>query len=79
LRPGTSGEKNGQRHIEIEGRKMIAAPRHVLLIWVQAALQAAHSGRRPAVPPSEHRALVDDLERLAAELRSVELAAEEGA
>jgi hypothetical protein len=57
---------------------MIAAPRQVLLIWVQSALQAARCGRRPAVHPSENRASLVDLERLAAELKSLALAAEEG-
>jgi hypothetical protein len=55
---------------------MTAAPRQVLLIWVQSALQAARSGRRPAVP-SENRASLEELERLAAELTSLALAAEE--
>jgi hypothetical protein len=57
---------------------MTAAPRKVLLIWVQSALQAARAGRRPAVYPSENRASLQDLERLAAELKSLEFAAEEG-
>jgi hypothetical protein len=57
---------------------MTAAPRQVLLIWVQSALQAARSGRRPAIHPSENRASLEDLERLAAELKSLELAAEAG-
>lgn len=57
---------------------MTTAPRQALLVWVQSALQAARSSRRPAVHPSENRASLEDLERLAAELKSLELAAEKG-
>lgn len=53
---------------------MTAAPRQVLLMWVESALQAARS----TLPPREQGARVEDLERLAAELRSLELATEKG-
>ncbi|HEY7239775.1 MAG TPA: hypothetical protein VH600_11440 [Burkholderiales bacterium] len=56
---------------------MTAIPRQVLLAWVQSALQAARSGRRPAMQPTGHGTLVEDLERLAAQIKSLELAAEE--
>ena len=51
---------------------MTARPRQVLLIWVQSALQAAQSGRRSAVQPTDSGMPLEDLARLAQELQALE-------
>ena len=49
---------------------MTAIPSQVLLIWVRFELQAARSGRRAASHPSDSRASVEELERLATLLQA---------
>jgi len=51
---------------------MTARPHQVLLIWVQSALQAAQSGRRSVVQPTDSGMPLEDLARLASELQALE-------
>jgi len=51
---------------------MTASPRQVLLIWIQSALQAAPSGRRSALQPTDSGIPLEELARLASELQALE-------
>jgi hypothetical protein len=51
---------------------MTARPRQVLLILVQSALQAAQGGRHPATQSTVSGMPLEDLARLASELRALE-------
>jgi hypothetical protein len=54
----------------IQGVKMKATPREVLLVWVKATLQAGKSDPRPDSNRASTRLLVKELEHLALALQA---------
>jgi hypothetical protein len=69
LQRAASGRKF-QHWLDSEGKNMMATPRDVLLIWVQAALEGGRSDPRPGSNGSPTRLLVKELEHLALALQA---------